>query len=337
MMPGMNGYEVLERMKAVGAELRNIPVIMISALSEIESVVRCIELGAEDYLPKPFNPTLLRARVGASLEKKRLRDEVRASLARLGQEMDAARKLQLGMLPLVFPACTPAQPVEIHALMEPAREVGGDLYDFFYASEQLFCFLVGDVSGKGAAAAMFMARTRSLVRMAVQLWRKIGGGQITPVQIAEAVNRELCQDNRDRMFVTLFLGILDTRTGVLTYVNAGHLAPWVLHASGSVEWVNGKPAMPLAVRAGAAYQERTVTLLPDDTVFVFSDGVTEAMNVADEFYGNERLHGDLRAASALTPEEMVRAIKVKVDAFTGEAPKSDDVTMLALRWRPAHH
>ncbi len=132
MMPDMNGYEVLEFMKA-GAELRNIPVIMISALSEIDSVIRCIELGAEDYLPKPFNPTLLRARVGASLEKKRLRDAVRATLARLEQEMDAARKLQLGMLPLVFPACTPEHPVEIHALMEPAREVGGDLYDFFYA------------------------------------------------------------------------------------------------------------------------------------------------------------------------------------------------------------
>jgi len=337
MMPGMNGYEVLERMKAAGGDMRNIPVIMISALSELESVIRCIELGAEDYLPKPFNPTLLRARVGASLEKKRLRDEVRASLARVGQEMDAARKLQLGMLPLVFPACTPAQPVEVHALMEPAREVGGDLYDFFYASEQLFCFLVGDVSGKGAAAAMFMARTRSLVRMAVQLWRKIGGDHITPVHIAEAVNRELCQDNRDRMFVTLFLGMLDTKTGALTFVNAGHLAPCLMQACGGIKPINGKPAMPLAVRAGAAYQERTVTLQPDDTVFVFSDGVTEAMNVADEFYGNERLHGDLRAASALTPEEMVRAIKVKVDAFTGEAPKSDDVTMLALRWRPAHH
>jgi sigma-B regulation protein RsbU (phosphoserine phosphatase) len=336
MMPDMNGYEVLERLKAAGGELRNIPVIMISALSELESVIRCIELGAEDYLPKPFNPTLLRARVGASLEKKRLRDEVRASLARLELEMDAARKLQLGMLPLIFPACTPEQPVEIHALMEPAREVGGDLYDFFYATEHLFCFLVGDVSGKGAAAAMFMARTRSLIRMAVQLWRKTNGNQISPMLIIEAVNHELCQDNRDRMFVTLFLGMLDTKTGVLTYVNAGHLAPCLLHDSSGIEPINGKPAMPLAVRAGAAYRERTVTLLPDDTVFVFSDGVTEAMNVADEFYGNERLHGDLSAASALTPEEMVRAIKVKVDVFTGEAPKSDDVTMLALRWQPAH-
>ena len=148
MMPDMNGYEVLERMKANPA-LRDIPVIMISALTEMDSVVRCIELGAEDYLSKPFNPTLLRARVGASLEKKRLRDEVKASLARLEQEIDAARKLQLGMLPRVFPACTTEQPVEVHAFMEPAREVGGDLYDFFYASPHLFCFLVGDVSGKG--------------------------------------------------------------------------------------------------------------------------------------------------------------------------------------------
>ena len=137
------------------------------------------------------------------------------------------------------------------------------------------------------------------------------------------------------MFVTLFLGVLNTKSGVLTYVNAGHPGPCVLHASGSIERVDGKPAVPLAVRASAVYQDWTMTLVPDDTVFVFTDGVTEASTVAEEFYGNDRLEADLCAASALTPEEIVRAIKVQVDVFTGDAPKFDDVTMLALRWQPA--
>src|ERR1700716_4348217 len=147
MMPKVDGYQVLTWIKGQ-PRLRDLPVIMISALNEMSSVVRCIELGAVDYLPKPFNPTLLRARVGASLEKERLRDEVRASLARLAEELDVGRRLQLGMLPRVSPANTAEQPVEVHAFIEPAREVGGDLYDCFYAAERLFCFLVGDVSGK---------------------------------------------------------------------------------------------------------------------------------------------------------------------------------------------
>ena len=333
MMPEINGYQVLEHLKA-DRKLRNIPVIMISALDEMDSIIRCIELGAEDYLAKPFNPTLLRARVGASLEKKRLRDEVHASLSRLELELDAARALQVAMLPSTFPAWSPGQPAQVYAVMDPAREVGGDLYDFFPAADGVYCFLVGDVSGKGAPAAMFMARTRSLVRMATELWRRLSAESITPARVAEVVNRELCQNNRDRMFVTLFLGFLDTKSGVLTYVSAGHLGPCLLRAAGGIDRVDGKPEVPLAVRADAAYRDRTVTLLPEDTVFVFTDGVVEAMNLAEELYGNDRLAADLRAVSKLTPEEIVRAVKVHVDAFRGEAPKADDVTMLALRWQP---
>jgi len=331
MMPEMNGYEVLEHLKA-DTELRDLPVIVISALDEMDSVVKCIELGAEDYLAKPFNPTLLRARVGASLEKKRLRDEVRAGRDRLQQELDAARTLQLGMLPHAFPAWSAEYPVEVHALMEPAREVGGDLYDCFWASAHLFCFLVGDVSGRGAPAAMFMARARSLVRMAVENSRNDCAENISPAPIAEAVNRELCRNNPEHMFVTLFIGLLDTRIGALAYINAGHPAPGLLRATGAVERLDGKPELPLGVRPNTAYQCRAATLHPGDAVVVHTDGVTEAMNSSEELYTAERLDADLAALRNGAPEAIVRGVKDRVDAFTGTAPRADDVTLLALRW-----
>ena len=336
MMPEMNGYEVLEHLKA-DAELRDLPVIVITALDEMDSVIKCIEFGAEDYLAKPFNPTLLRARVGASLEKKRLRDEVRAGRDRLQQELDAARTLQLGMLPGTFPAWSAEHPVEVHALMEPAREVGGDLYDCFWASAHLFCFLVGDVSGKGAPAAMFMARARSLVRMAVEYSRNDRAENISPAPIAEAVNRELCRNNPERMFVTLFLGLLDTRTGALTYINAGHPAPSLLRAAGDSERLDGKPEPPLGVRPNTAYQCREATLHPGETIVVHSDGVTEAMNIGEELYTAERLNADLAALRNETPEAIVRTVKDRVDAFTGTAPRADDVTLLACAGARRRH
>jgi sigma-B regulation protein RsbU (phosphoserine phosphatase) len=335
MMPDLDGYQVLERLQG-DAALRDMPVIMISALEEVDSVIRCVELGAEDYLAKPFNPTLLRARVGASLEKKRLRDEVKANLDRVERELQAARALQLGMLPSTFPEASAAQPVKAYALMDPAREVGGDLYDAFYAPDGMFCFLVGDVSGKGAAAAMFMARTRSLARMAVsELRPRLTNEESLPAYIAEVVNRELCQNNRERMFVTLFLGFLDGQGGALTYVNAGHPLPYLLRASGELERIDGKPETPLAVRPSMRYRNRTAMLQPGDTLFVFTDGVVEAMNAAGEHYSSERLEAQLRAAVDAAPEPMANAVKISVDAFTGDAPKADDVAILALRRRAA--
>ena len=333
MMPGISGYDVLVRLKR-DPRLRDIPVIVISALSELDSIVRCIEAGADDYLGKPFDPTLLRARVGSSLEKKRLRDEVRASLARLEEELDQARKMQLGMLPRVFPACTPDQPVEVYASMEPAREVGGDLYDCFYAGGHLFCFLVGDVSGKGAPAAMFMARTRSLVRMAVDLWQRMDPAEMSAARVAEAVNRELYQNNDDCMFVTLFLGFLETQTGELAFTNAGHPAPHILRASGAIEQIEGTLNVALGVRRKATYATGSVTLQPGDAAFVVSDGVEEAMNPAGEFYTLGRLQGVLRGAGEASAAALVRMVTDSVRDFAGSAPKADDVTALAIRWSP---
>jgi sigma-B regulation protein RsbU (phosphoserine phosphatase) len=333
MMPGISGYDVLALLKR-DPRFRELPVIMISALTELDAVVRCIEAGADDYLTKPFNPILLRARVGASLEKKRLRDEVRSSLVRLEAELDAARKLQLGMLPRDFPRGTAEQPVELHALMEPAREVGGDFYDCFYVTKHLLCFLVGDVSGKGAAAAMFMARTSSLVRLATELLRPLGMDQLTPARIAEVVNYQLCQNNEDMNFVTLFLGLLDIRTGMLVYTDAGHPAPHVMQASGDVVQVECNLDLPLGVSRKAKYRTNSIGLAMGDAMVVVSDGVEEAQNAEGAFYTIRRLDADLRGAVAATPQDLVRLITNNVNAFTGSAPRADDVTVLALRWDP---
>jgi sigma-B regulation protein RsbU (phosphoserine phosphatase) len=333
MMPDMNGYEVLEQVKATPV-LRDIPIIMISSLDEIESVIRCIELGAEDYLSKPFNPTLLRARVGASLEKKRLQDEVRSNMERLARELDSARALQLAMLPRQFPPCSPTHPIAVHAVMEPAREVGGDLYDCFYAGERTFCFLVGDVSGKGASAAMFMARARSLVRITVNLWREWRTDQVDPAALLEAVNRELCQDNSDCMFVTMFLGLIDTRSGLVSFVNAGHPPPYLVSTTGETRKMDTKPAVPLGVRRQTRFQTQMLEIRPGDALFVCSDGVFEAADGKGDLFSTERLGQLLLEANAAEPREMVRLVKDAVDAFTGCAPRTDDVTALALRWRP---
>ncbi len=218
--------------------------------------------------------------------------------------------------------------------MEPAREVGGDLYDCFYASTHLFCFLVGDVSGKGAAAAMFMARTSSLVRLAIELLRPSGADQLTPARIAEVVNRQLCQNNHDMTFVTLFLGLLDTRTGTLAYTNAGHPAPHLLQASGDVVQVTCETDVALGVRSKAQYRTNSIRLAMGDAMVVVSDGVDEAQNAEGAFYTIERLNADLRGAVAASAEDLVRLVTDNVNAFTGSAPKADDVTALALRWDP---
>ena len=218
--------------------------------------------------------------------------------------------------------------------MEAARGGGGGLAACFYAAEHLFCFLVGDVSGKGAPAAMFMARTRSLVRMAIELSLKASTAPLLPAQIAEAVNRELCQNNDDRMFVTLFLGLLDTRTGELACINAGHPQPHLLKASGEIALMECKPEIPLGVRAKSGYQTVTITIGPGDGVFVVSDGVVEAMNAEGDLYTLERLNADLSGAASASAEELVRKVADNVNAFTGTAPKADDVTALAMRWQP---
>lgn len=329
MMPKLNGYEVLAWIKDQ-ARLRDVPVIMISALNEMNSVIRCIELGAVDYLLKPFNPVMLKARIGATLEKKRLRDEVAAHVARLEAELNAARRLQMAMVPHSFPAPTAEFPIDLCASMEPAREVGGDLYDFFVTQDGKLWFLVGDVSGKGMPAALFMARAKSLIRIATDLMRSANGASAGPADILARVNRELCQDNSDMMFVTMFFGMLTPGSGEVEFCNAGHNAPYRLNGK-AVETIEGAKGIILGIRPDAVYASARLLLAPGEGIYVFTDGVTEANNATEEMFGETRLEGVLRAAAGAPSAAIVKSVAEAVRGFVGTALPFDDITMLALR------
>jgi sigma-B regulation protein RsbU (phosphoserine phosphatase) len=329
MMPKCDGYQVLERLRADG-KLHELPVIVISALNEMDSVVRCIQLGAVDYLPKPFNPTLLRARVSASLEQKTLRDTVRAQLARIEAELEAARQLQMSMVPSVFPAPSPEQPLEIFAVMEPAREIGGDFYDFFATDDGRMAFVIGDVSGKGIAAGMFMARTKNLLRAVTGLLQHAEGGTAMPCDIVARVNRELCEDNDTMMFVTLLFGIIDPRSGAVVFCNAGHDPAYRLGPDGVVA-AEGPQGIALGVSAEWPFQTGELRLVPGETLYLFTDGITEATALDDSMYGKERLEPLLHGLTAAPLDQMVRASVQAVRDFAGECPQSDDITGLAIR------
>ena len=330
MMPEMNGYQVLERLRADG-RLTHLPVIVVSALAEMDSVVRCIELGAEDYLTKPINATLLRARVSASLEKKRLRDEVSRHLERVERELASAREIQLAMVPSVFPEPTPASPVQVFATLEPAREVGGDLYDVFPLETGALCVVVADVSDKGAPAALFMARAKTLMRLVATLVRGADGAPPGPSEILARVNAELCRDNAQSMFVTVFLGILDPASGALAFGNAGHTAPYVLSPSGGVTALDAARGKPLGIRPTLTWETGTCKLAPGEGLFLFTDGITEAMDPAGALFSEERLEAALAPLIGSAPRAVIAGVLDEVRRFAAGAPQSDDIAALALR------
>jgi phosphoserine phosphatase RsbU/P len=325
MMPRMNGIEVLETL-AADAKLARTPVIMISAATEIDTVVRCIELGAEDYLPKPFNATLLRARLGTVLEKKRLRDEVDRQLARLEYELADARRQQLDMVPHEFPS----HPVAVHAMMVPAREVGGDFYDCFEAAPGTLCLAIGDVSGKGMPAALFMARTRSLLRASALQHVAAAGAPPTPSDLVWVLNEELCKNNDGCMFVTLFVGFLDTASGNITFSNAGHLKPIRVRGPGDVEEVESPPGPPLGLRENIRHANLSMTLAQGERLILITDGLPEMTDPNGAFYTLPRVLADAGTLADASPETITRTMSTNVLTFAAGLPAADDVTVMAV-------
>ncbi|HKJ21427.1 MAG TPA: response regulator, partial [Woeseiaceae bacterium] len=227
MMPGMDGYEVCQHLKD-NDETRDIPVIFLTAMEQTTDEAQGFELGAADYITKPVNPPILKARVRTHLALKQSMDELQAAYAiikkhsdRMEQELNVGHDIQMSMLPLEFPAFPERSEFSLHATLKPAREVGGDFYDFFFVDDDHLCLVVGDVSGKGVPAALFMAVTKTMIKSQA-------ADDPSPASIITRVNDDLSADNPASMFVTLFIAIVNTRTGEFRFTNAGHNPPYIL-------------------------------------------------------------------------------------------------------------
>ncbi len=342
MMPEMDGFEVLGLIKQ-NEDWRHIPVVIISAVSDMQSVIRGIELGAEDYLPKPFDPILLQARLTSGLERKRLRDQEQLYLQSLERELDIAREIQAGFLPQSMPD---VEGWELAAHFQAARKVAGDFYDAFpIADTGRLGIVLGDVCDKGVGAALFMTQFRSLLRAVSNLDHYAGhsGERNVPEadpaavlqQTISLVNNYIAITHEDSgMFATIFFGALDPQTGSLLYINAGHEPPVVMNASGVREHL--RPTGPLVgLLPDMAYQVGETTLEPGDALLVFSDGVPDAQNAAEEFFGEGPLPILLPELGAMEAASLLATINEEVYRFVEGMPQPDDITMLAVRHRKA--
>ena len=255
----------------------------------------------------------------SSRNLERLR-KINAEKERISGELRVASQIQQSMLPGQH---LHRDDVDIWGSLVPAREVGGDLYDYFIRDEKLF-FCIGDVSGKGAPSAMLMSVTHGLFRLA-------SAHESNPARILEAINEVGCQRNESNMFVTMFVGVLDLPTGRLRYCDAGHDAPFIM-VNGKWSMVNVTPHLPIGVFDDTKYTVQEISIQPDSTIFLYTDGLTEAMNAEHKQFGLERIQAVLDTCADHDTKEILEKITQSVDAFVKDAEQSDDLTMLAIKY-----
>ena len=251
---------------------------------------------------------------------------VTAERERIGAELDVATHIQSSMLPCIFPPFPDKDEVDIYATMIPAKEVGGDFYDFFMVDDTHVAIVMADVSGKGVPAALFMVIGKTLIKDHTVPGRDLG-------QVFSEVNDILCNSNSEGMFITAFEGVLDLVTGEFVYVNAGHETPYISSAGGEFEQYKVKAGFVLAGMEGIKYKCGSMMLEPGSKIFQYTDGVPEATNANNELYGMARLDEALKGMSGATPEEILNKVKESVDVFVDGAPQFDDLTMLCLEYK----
>ena len=262
-------------------------------------------------------------------QKSRLLEEQGKLLAkankRMSGELNVGREIQMSMVPLTFPAFPERTEFSIYATLQPAREVGGDFYDFFFVDDDWFFFCVGDVSDKGVPAALFMAVTKTLIKSRA-------ADDFSPSSILTRVNDELSEDNPASMFVTVLVAALNMRTGELRYTNAGHNPPYIKRHDGRLDFLDDRHGPVIAAIGGIAYKEGRAEIRSGDLVLLYTDGVTEARDRAGGLFSEDRLTPLLEANACDSPQQVVEAIVGEVDAFQGKDHQADDITVLALQY-----
>jgi phosphoserine phosphatase RsbU/P len=323
LMPGIDGYEVCRRLRA-RPETRETPIMFLSALEDVQNKTLGFEVGGSDYLTKPFEMLEVKARVRSHLQAKAYSDAVKEAMAR---ELRVAREIQMGILPPSLDSCTQGTGLDISAVIEPARQVGGDLYDALRIDENRVVVVVGDVSGKGVPASLFMAVTATLIRSFARVYDH-------PEDILRHVNDELAAYNPRTMFVTLACACIDLRSGMLRYASAAHPSPVLVRAGQPPRLAFTESGTVAGLNLGIEIPSESLALEPGDTLVFYSDGVTEAFDPQGELLGEEPLMAALAGGTGRTAGETVSAVLELVRAHARDARQSDDITVLALRRAP---
>ena len=321
-MPEMDGLTLLHQLNSLHLDLR---AVIVTAYGDMKNIRTAMNRGAFDFVTKPIDFDDLETTISKTLAHLQvMRDALqsRDELVALRRELGVAAKMQESILPTDFPD---DPRYDLDAWMTPAQEVGGDFYDFFKLENDRLAMVVADVSGKGVPAALFMMVSRTLVKGTA-----IGNPE--PTQCMAEVNDLLAESNEESMFVTVFYTSFDPANGLLEYANGGHNLPFVLKASGEVRQVESESGLVLGVIPDFEFPGGSIDLEPGDTFFLYTDGVTEAMNEAGEEFGDEALAKAMGECVGMGAADLRRHVVEAVKAHAGEAPQSDDITCLALKY-----
>ena len=325
-MPEMDGLSLLTKINEM--QRPSMKCIMVSAYGDMGNIRQAMNNGAFDFATKPIDLDDLSVTIEKAIEQinfiKAMQQE-HMQLESIKSDLAVASEIQQAILPRIFPPFPEnAQEIDIAASMNAAKDVGGDFYDFFRIDDDHISFVIADVSGKGVPAAIFMAVSRTLIRAT-------GIRGVTPSECITYCNSLLVEESVNCMFVTAFYGIYNLRTGEVTYTNAGHNPPYVVKADGSIHRLPITKNVLVGFVEEFQYTEDTVQLEHGDTLLLYTDGVTEAINSKCEEYGSERLKAVLARHAQSGCQEMIDAVKADVKAFAGEEEQSDDITLLAIK------